>query len=123
MQADAELVLEAPTIVGKLERLDTCSDVERLLAVTPLPADPGTAARVASLSLQVESLAARSDTGRMDSLLEQARALAREADEIGYAPLQIDAWLLVADAEESVLGPAPSLETTRRAYYLALQKI
>ncbi len=122
MEADAELVREAPSIVGKLERLDACSDAERLLAATPPPADAETAMRVASLSLRIESLAALGDTGRTESLLADARALAVEADATGHAPLRVDAALLVADIEEYELDPAASLETTRRAYFLALQE-
>lgn len=122
MQADVELVREAATIVGKLEPLAACSDADRLLAAAPLPSDAETAATVASLSLRIESLAARGDTGRIESLLSEARALAREADATAYAPLQVDARLLVADAEEFELGPDASLETTRAAYFLALQE-
>ncbi len=120
--ADAELVRKAPDIVASLEPLDECSDSERLRAVTPLPSDPQAAETIAELTLRLEALAARVDTGRTSFLLPEARELQAEADTTGYAPLRVDAMLLVAKIEETQAGPRQSLETTRAAYYLALQE-
>src|SRR5690606_21035397 len=122
MHADAELVREAPDIAAKLDSLDACSDSERLRETTPLPDDDEQAATISRLSLQLEQLAAALDTGRTDALLDQARELSRNADATGYAPLRIDAALLLADVEESEVSPRQSLEPTQAAYYLALQE-
>ncbi|HVH99774.1 MAG TPA: serine/threonine-protein kinase [Enhygromyxa sp.] len=122
MQADAELVREAPTIVAKLDSLASCSDSERLRAATPLPDDAELAATISSLSLQIEALAARLDTGHTLELLTQARELASNAEQTGHAPLRVDAALLVADIEEVEISPRQSLATTEAAYYLALQE-
>jgi serine/threonine protein kinase/tetratricopeptide (TPR) repeat protein len=122
MAADAELVREATSIVAKLESLDACSDAERLLASTPLPSDPAAAASVSQLSLQLEALNARADTGRTGSLVNEARELAGAADWTGYAPLMVDARLLLARTQEIDVDLQESLASTQAAYYLALEK-
>jgi serine/threonine protein kinase/tetratricopeptide (TPR) repeat protein len=122
MAADVELVREAPSIVAKLESLDGCSNAERLLGETPLPTDEATAASISRLRLQLEVLSARADTRRTDSLVTEARALAVAADETGYAPLRVDARMLVATAEEIEVELQRSLASTQAAYYLALQE-
>ncbi|MBX7084052.1 MAG: serine/threonine-protein kinase [Nannocystaceae bacterium] len=96
--ADAAVVERAVTAAAGLGAPQDCDDVERLLAPLSTPA-PGQAARVAELGAELLRADALRRAARYEPALAQVEAVAREAQELGFAPLLAQAEVARAQLE------------------------
>ncbi|MFO0635901.1 MAG: serine/threonine-protein kinase [Nannocystaceae bacterium] len=96
--ADAAVVERAVTAAAGLGPPQDCDDVERLLA--PLATPPaGQAARVAELGAELLRADALRRAARFEPALAQVESVAREATELGFAPLSAQAEVARAQLE------------------------
>ncbi|MBL9104525.1 MAG: serine/threonine protein kinase [Myxococcales bacterium] len=89
-RADPSVVESAVQAAGELPRLEPCADRAYLQARVRLPEDPDTARRVAAAREQVTAAHALYHAGK----LAEAREIAADIEDHGYAPLQAEADLL-----------------------------
>ncbi len=87
--ADSALVDRAPEAVDTVSQLRDCSDVVTLLGESEqLPDDAERRPQIERLQQRWDTLQAVFATGRWRELFEQAEVLARDAEEVGYKPIQ-----------------------------------
>jgi len=87
--ADAALVDRAPEALDALATLRDCSDIAALVGESErLPDDPQRRAQVEALQRRWDTVQAVLATGRWPDLYGQAQALARDAEALGYKPIQ-----------------------------------
>ena len=116
-EADEAVVTRAVDAVHALPSADGCADIEALTAPVPPPADPTVLARVRELQAEL----ARADvlhsaTGAFQESGRIARAVADEAANLGYAPLQARALHRLA----TVVEPAQAQDAWTRTFDVAL---
>jgi len=87
LTADAPGVLRAPEAAQGLSSLDACADVEALAQPVPPPQTPEVAAHVEAAFARLEDARARLHAGRWGEAAEQAAAMVKEAEALGYKPL------------------------------------
>ena len=90
-EADAMLVQQAVAATGKLGDVARCDDVEALARMTPMPDDPAIASRITTLDAGIGQARGLAQAGRFAAARDQAIAIAQEAREIGYRPLEAEA--------------------------------
>ncbi len=88
--ADGALVERASGAIGELPRIEPCGELAYLEARVRPPDDPVAASRVAAVRAGQADARALERAGRYDDGLARIDALAAEAAEIGYRPLQIE---------------------------------
>jgi tetratricopeptide (TPR) repeat protein/predicted Ser/Thr protein kinase len=85
--ADGALVERAVDAVSALPALHECEDVEALMGLRDLPADPARRAELERLQTQLSEVKALMDAGRYKPAQEQVRPLEPSALATGYRPL------------------------------------
>ncbi|MDC0722324.1 serine/threonine-protein kinase [Nannocystis bainbridge] len=91
--ADRSVVENAVQAAAALPSLESCIDVDALLAAVAPPADPQTAAQVEARRGQLARAAVLETTGQFDAGLELAREVGVAAQELHYPPLMAEAAL------------------------------
>lgn len=87
--ADSALVDRAPEAIDTVSQLRDCSDVVTLLGESErLPDDAERRPQIERLQQRWDTQQAVFATGRWSELFEQAEALARDAERVGYKPIQ-----------------------------------
>jgi len=86
--------------VLRLEPLEICADTPLLTATAPRPSAPNQLADLELLETRMAALKAARESGDPAVVLENAERLARDADELGHAPLTAEAWYLVGDLQD-----------------------
>ena len=98
-QADVDVAQRAVQAVGSLPAIESCGNVEFLLAaIEPPPTELAIA--VAAVRERLVQAAALSAAGRTKAAAEIVRAVVVEADQIGYAPLRAEALVRLGGIEE-----------------------
>ena len=119
--ADATAVDHAHDAVGGLDPLKTCAQTERLLEAAPRPTEPAALAALEALEARHDALVADFRLGHYDTVLEPARALARDAEDLRFAPMRCDAWALVGDAESEAGSYGESVAAFEHALHAAIE--
>jgi eukaryotic-like serine/threonine-protein kinase len=100
-RADAKLVDRAPEALDSVARVRDCADVAALVGESErLPDDPARRAQIRELQSQWDTVQATFAAGGWPELLERARALAQDAESVGYKPIQARAMSLTVSALE-----------------------
>ncbi len=97
--ADAEVVTKATDTVSLLPSLQGCADVTSLSQVESPPDSPEARQEIERISSQVAQIKALSDAGRYKQAKEVAVAAIKEADALGYRPLQAEALFYQGSVE------------------------
>ncbi|HWB75561.1 MAG TPA: serine/threonine-protein kinase, partial [Nannocystaceae bacterium] len=98
-EADADVAQRAVQAVGSLPAIESCGNVEFLLAaIEPPPAELAIA--VAAVRERLAQAAALSAASRTKAAAEIVRAAVGEAQQIGYAPLRAEALVRQGGIEE-----------------------
>ncbi|MCA9653825.1 MAG: tetratricopeptide repeat protein [Myxococcales bacterium] len=106
-EADRDGIARSVQAVNALPSVDACNDAERMIARFA-PPDPEVAERVEELRTRLAHASALGLTGRADEGLVEALAAESEAVELGYAPLDAEVALVVADLSVSAGQPLES---------------
>mgnify|MGYP002619580034 CR=1 FL=1 len=101
VDADATVVQRAAQAAGALPSLESCSNVEVLLARVEPPSDPALVETVAVVRDQLADVRALNGAGKYGEALEVARQANETADGIGYAPLVAEASCELGSVLES----------------------
>jgi tetratricopeptide (TPR) repeat protein len=96
-EGDAATLDRAAAAIGQLRAPSECREVQALDAIPPPPAE--LRARVAELQADHDRVEAEFRAGRYKALQPLARANAKAADEVGYAPAQAEAMMSLAMLE------------------------
>ncbi len=96
---DAQLVDSAFMLPANLSAVDDCADAEVLAAPLPLPRDPARRDRIAAVRTQLARAKATTDAQRWDQARKLADPAVKEADAIGWTPLQAEARLMAAQID------------------------
>ncbi|MEX1362888.1 MAG: tetratricopeptide repeat protein, partial [Nannocystaceae bacterium] len=118
--ADPEVVEHAVQAVSSLPALSRCADIEALTAEVPPPEDPAVAQRVAELDEQLVQARAKQQAGEYDEALTLTRAVATEADALGYEPLIARGRLLHSQLQHDTADYEGALLSLEAAYETAL---
>ena len=100
-RGDPDLVDRAVELVATLMPLTACADADALRAAVPPPEDPRVAARVEALYAELAEVSALIEGRKNASALDQARSLWERAQAVGYAPLEAESLLALANALSS----------------------
>jgi tetratricopeptide (TPR) repeat protein len=119
--ADVAVVDQAVQAALALPTLERCADADALLAELPPPEDEVTAQQVTGLRERLEEVSALENAGRYAAGLERARAIAREAEAVGFAPLLAEARFSQGALEERVGNFADAEALLRSAYHTAVR--
>jgi tetratricopeptide (TPR) repeat protein len=120
VQASEPSVVEhALDAASGLDDVGTCADRASLIAAVPPPSDPRVRQRVAKLRARLDEAQALERAGRRIAGLERASGAREEARDIGYAPLEAEAALLVALLQKHVTDAATAEASLREAVQLA----
>ncbi|WAS91610.1 serine/threonine-protein kinase [Nannocystis punicea] len=98
---DRRLVDQAVQAVQSLPPLADCDDADALTAAVPPPEDPAVRARVEALEAQADRLEALYEAGKYPEGLAFGEPLLREAEAVGYAPLQARVLFVLAELREA----------------------
>jgi eukaryotic-like serine/threonine-protein kinase len=122
VEADPGVVQRSVDAVAALDPIARCGDVEALSAVVPPPEDPVTRKRVDAVATAIAAADAQLRAGHFPRGLELARRAADDATAIGYAAIEGEARLKVAELEDAagqLKDAEHSLDLARRAAALA----
>lgn len=99
-EADGAIVEKTVELVEALPSIERCADLEALQAEAPPPEDPSTKAEVADLHERLAQAQSLLDAGRYRDARPLARRAAERSRDIGFAPIQAEAALLLSEALE-----------------------
>jgi tRNA A-37 threonylcarbamoyl transferase component Bud32/tetratricopeptide (TPR) repeat protein len=117
--ADLDVVRQAVDAANALPDLTHCADVKALLAVTPLPSDRETRAKIESLRRRLAEAAALHDAGKMAAAAPLAHALVTDARALGYDPTLAEALMLACWLEGQGGDRAAALAQCEEALWAA----
>jgi serine/threonine protein kinase/tetratricopeptide (TPR) repeat protein len=118
--ADRDVVEHAVQAAAALPSLQTCADVDGLLAAAAPPEDPEAAAEVERLRGLLARVGALEATGRYEAGATLGRQVADEAARLGYPPLLAEAALARGALELAQGRFAEAEATLNRALRLGL---
>ena len=118
--SDAESMAKAVMAVAELPKLARCEDLDALGAEQALPEDPELAARVRELDAQLIEARASKQLGHYGASFTLAAEVSEAAQELGYEPLLVRAWLLKGLLQETLADYAQAESSLRQAHELAL---
>ncbi len=108
------LVDRAPEALDSLAQLRDCADIAALVGESErLPDDPARRSEIRALEQRWDTMQAVLATGRWPDLLAQAQVLARDAEAVGYKPIQARAMSQSLMALER-LGRPDEVKTLRQ---------
>ncbi|MCH9681979.1 MAG: serine/threonine-protein kinase [Deltaproteobacteria bacterium] len=115
-RSDPEIIARVPKIVAGLPAVDQCSDDAQGPA---LPHDADQARRVQALRQQLDRVGVASDAADFERAQAIARAVLRDAEALGHAPLRAEALERLGAAVELAGDHAAATEILDRGYWLA----
>jgi tetratricopeptide (TPR) repeat protein len=116
LQADTEVVARAVNMAHALPEVASCGEVSVLTASpTPPPSDPALREKVDSARMRLVELRALRDAGRFPQVMEPLQALRKDAEALGYRPLEAEVLHLYALAQFDSGLSREAGETLRRA--------
>jgi tetratricopeptide (TPR) repeat protein len=118
--ADAVAIDNAPDAVSGFSPLDRCTQTERLLETTPRPTDPATLEALEAVEARYDALAAQINLGHYEDVLEDARALAKDAEALEYAPILYKSLSVLGDAESEAGTDSAATLAFERALHAAI---
>lgn len=116
-EADVKLVQRAPDTAAALSPIETCSDIDALLAPGTTADDPAVERRVAELRSTVAEAKTLREAERQSAALERVTPVVEEARRIGFVPLIAEALVVEGRSNEQV---AEAREHLIEAYRLAI---
>jgi eukaryotic-like serine/threonine-protein kinase len=117
--ADADVVHKAVEASMDLPSVHRCDDIDYVMAQVPPPDDPAIEGRVETLRERLARARALHSAGRYAEGLPVARAIAQEAETLGYAPLLAEALQRLAEIEQGTGAYEAALASFRRSYFEA----
>ena len=96
---NGELVDNAVLALGKLDDVAQCADRAALAANAPLPADPRVRGEILALQSGLHDAHALDLGGRFQPALARLGPVVAGADRLGYAPLQLEAYVELSDVQ------------------------
>ncbi|MGE0547893.1 MAG: protein kinase [Kofleriaceae bacterium] len=96
-RADRDVVKQAVNALTALPRIEHCADTERLTALVPLPDAPEARAKLDSIRTRLADAEAL-HAAEKPEVAAMSLALAKEAEAIGYRPLEAEALALAGVA-------------------------
>jgi eukaryotic-like serine/threonine-protein kinase len=117
--ADADVVHKAVEASMGLPSVHRCDDIDYVMAQVPPPDDPAIEAQVQALRERLARARALHAAGRYAEGLPIARAIAQEAETLGYAPLLAEALQRLAEIEQGTGAYEAAFASFRRAYFEA----
>ena len=118
-QGAPEVVERAVEAANALSPLSACAESAALMAPLRLPADEGSRQHIRELRGRLAAAGARLAAGRYDDGLEVAKAVAGEADDLGYWPLRAEAHLRSGLLLERKVRPEDATAALTRALLAA----
>jgi tetratricopeptide (TPR) repeat protein len=106
--ADLDVVRQAVDAANALPDVARCGDVKALLAVTPLPSDRETRAKIEALRRRLSEAEALRDAGKMAAAAPLARALVADARVLAYDPTLAETLMLDCLLEDQGGGQRPA---------------
>ena len=120
-EADREAVENAVQAVAGLPRVESCGDVERLMAAVPLPEDPVEAAAVEREEGELARARVLEAIGHYDAGLQVVGGVTARAEEMGYAPLEAEAALVRGVLEAAMAEPEAAARSLEAALRLGIE--
>jgi len=114
-QPDADLVDSAAKTAQELEPLEVCSDTDALLAEVPPPSAPETRAEVDDLRARLDRAHALQKAGKYDEGLQQALAIAKDAERVEYHAVRAEALYRLGTLQRRSMDTKSAEQTLRRA--------
>ncbi len=118
--ADRNVVENAVQAAAGLPAVQSCGDMDRLVAEVPPPDDPQTASKVEALRERLARVAALESTGSYAQGQVLAAAVRAEAGPLGYAPLLAEAALREGSVHTAAGQPREAEAALVHALRLAL---
>ncbi len=119
-KADADLIQRAPRAVRGLTPIDSCADIDALMAPVPMPDDPAVRAKVADVQRDIARVKALQLAGKVDEGLEAATRALEQAKATGYGPLRAEALSHMAYVYASKNDDAEAEKWFLDAYFEAI---
>jgi tetratricopeptide (TPR) repeat protein/predicted Ser/Thr protein kinase len=119
-QADQTVVSKAVEMMANLPGLERCADTDALTNEIALPEDPEVAKQVAALDEQLADAKALYQAGKYLEGLAIADTVVTEAQQLGYEPLQVRAWLVQGSLQRESGDQAGAEATLERAFAAAI---
>jgi tetratricopeptide (TPR) repeat protein len=116
-EADVKLVQRAQDTAAALSPIETCADVDALLAPGNTADDPAVEHRVAELRSTLAEAKTLREAERQEAALERVTPVLDEARQIGFVPLIADALVIEARSNSQI---AETREHLIEAYRLAI---
>ncbi len=118
--ADAVAIDNASDAVGEFSSLESCTQAERLLDAAPRPTDPAELEALEALEARHDALAAQINLGHYEDVLDDARALAKDAEAVGYAPALYQCLTALGHAESEAGTDTAAADAFERALHAAI---
>ncbi|MEM9453271.1 MAG: serine/threonine-protein kinase [Myxococcota bacterium] len=119
--ADATVVRNALKLVAGLPGLEQCDDLEALQARVPPPEDPEVAWKVEQLRVQIADIDVARRVETYGSRLVEAEHLVKQAEALGYGPVQAEAKALRGDLRARTGRFVEAEQDLRDSYMLAME--
>ncbi|MBZ4416485.1 serine/threonine-protein kinase [Myxococcus sp. RHSTA-1-4] len=117
--ADAQVIQNAARAAHGLEGLAPCADIATLASPEPPPLDDETRRRMEDLRTRRATVRAKLNAGQVKLALELAPAVAREAHDVGYGPLEAEVLDLFAETQGQARQYREAIRTLHRAIQAA----
>jgi len=114
-EPDEDLLDTAAKTAQELEPVDECSDAEALIAEVPPPTDPVLRQKVKSLRARLDRAHALQKAGKYNEGLEQAVAIARDAEQVDFHAVRAESLYRVGSLQKTIMEPRAAEETFYRA--------
>jgi tetratricopeptide (TPR) repeat protein/predicted Ser/Thr protein kinase len=117
---DSSIVARAPLAASELPGIDACTRPADLFS-SPLSAPEPLTFEVEGLRRRLDRAAALRHAGRYDDGLIAAKAVLGEATELGWVPVEAEAWLAVGQLQEDLGQYRDARDSVQRAYLEAIE--
>ena len=119
-RADADLVLNTTQALARLTDVSACADRTSLADEVPPPADPLARGRIEAIRRQLAEAGNATITTRYPVGIALAAAAATAASEVGYRPLEAEAWFTLGSLQYAVRSTDSARATLERAALAAV---
>lgn len=118
--ADAIAIDNASDAIGGFSPLDRCTQVERLLDAAPRPTDASALEALEALEARHDALLAQINLGHYEDVLDDARALAEDAEALDHAPILSRCLSVLGHAESEAGTDTAAAEAFEGALHAAI---
>ncbi|HVR02244.1 MAG TPA: tetratricopeptide repeat protein, partial [Polyangia bacterium] len=119
LNAEAGVIENAANAAGALPSLEACADVEMLRSVVQPPSDRKARERVDAIRADLAKARALGDAGQCTPAVAAAAVALRAAKEVGYAPLEAEAYYVSGRAGNFCGDAAAAIEALEEATFAA----